>query len=249
MNLFALALIPAIALLVYIYNKDTVEKEPTALLLKCLCLGALVTVPAAGLEKLLDYLLIDCRNIPKGSVKYALITGFVVAGGIEEACKFLVLRKLTWKNRNFDYFFDGIVYAVFVSLGFAALENILYVANGGISVAISRMYTAVPGHCCFGVCMGYYYSLAKKSSIEWNLNNYRSFIRKALFIPMIIHGIYDALIMTTPEIVGNDLASTFKYAWTIFICLLFRKTFGLVNSASRYDQCFYDNKDENPKAH
>lgn len=243
MDLFALALIPAAVLLVYIYKMDTVEKEPMSLLLKCLCFGALATVPAYALEKLLNYVLVVSQNIPKGSVKYALITGFVIAGGVEELCKFLVLRKLTWKNKNFDCFFDGIVYAVFVSLGFAALENIFYVAEGGASVAISRMFTAVPGHCCFGVCMGYYYSLAKTASVEWNLNNYRSFIQKAIFVPMIIHGIYDSLIMTLPDVVGNDLASTLKYVWTIFICVLFRATFRFVNSASKFDKCFYDKGD------
>lgn len=245
MNLLSLALIPAVVLLVYIYKKDTVEKEPMSLLLKCLCFGALATVPASCLETLLDYFLVKMQNIPKGSVKYALITGFVIAGGVEEACKFFVLRKLTWKNKNFDYFFDGIVYAVFVSLGFAALENVLYVFDGGASVAFKRMFTAVPGHCCFGVCMGYYYSLAKNASVEWNLNNYRTCIQKAFWIPMLIHGIYDALIMVKPEVAGSDVSETCGYIWMCFICILFKNAFKDVNSASKHDKSFFcDSKED-----
>lgn len=238
--LFELALIPAVILLIYIYKKDTVEKEPTPLLMKCVGFGALATLPAIILELILQAFYIEARDVPTGSLTYAITMGFLVAGATEEACKYFMLRKVTWNDKNFDYMFDGIVYGVYVSLGFAALENIFYVIDGGIVTGVARMFTAIPGHTCFGVYMGYYYSMSKKASLMGNKSDYEKYTRKALIIPMVIHGLYDALIMTSADGIGEGPYALCVIAWIILVIILFRKTFKFVNLASRYDYGFYE---------
>ena len=78
---------------------------------------------------------------------------FILVGLVEEGSKWIILKSFTWKNKEFNYIYDAIVYAVFVSLGFAALENIIYVLNGGITTAITRTIFSIPGHTFFGVFM------------------------------------------------------------------------------------------------
>ncbi len=116
---------------------------------------------------------------------------FVVAGFSEELFKFLALYFLIWKNPNFNEKFDGIVYAVFVSLGFAGVENVMYVASGGVSVALTRSLTAVPAHALFGITMGYYIGIAHLDPQKRN-----AFLRKAFFVPFLLHGIYDFILLS-----------------------------------------------------
>jgi protease PrsW len=185
------ALVPAILLLIYIYNHDRVEKEPFGLLFKLFLSGVLCVIPAVILESIVDIYLLP--NIQfRTQVRYAIMSALSV-GLIEEGCKFFFLKRKTWKNYNFNYTFDGIVYAVFVSLGFAAIENILYVVNYGLSVAVSRALTAIPGHMCFAVFMGYFYSEAKRyKSSKYLLLSYLSAV--------CVHTAYDAILMVDSEI-------------------------------------------------
>jgi RsiW-degrading membrane proteinase PrsW (M82 family) len=113
-----------------------------------------------------------------------------VAGTTEEVFKFLALYLLVWKSPSFNEQFDGIVYAVFVSLGFAAVENVMYVMDGGFETAAVRAITAVPAHAVFGVTMGYYFGIARRYS-----ELRRGYMQRALLVPVVIHGIYDFILM------------------------------------------------------
>ena len=116
-------------------------------------------------------------------------TSFFAAAIPEEVAKYVMLWLFLRKCKYFDQRMDGIVYAVCVSLGFAALENVMYLLGSydeWVSVGISRALTAVPGHFGFGVLMGYYYSLGKFDS-----QNFASAKYKALIVPIIVHGLYD----------------------------------------------------------
>ena len=110
---------------------------------------------------------------------------------IEEFFKFTALYLLIWKNREFNERFDGIVYAVFVSLGFALVENFMYVFTYGESAGYTRAFTAVPAHALFGVTMGYFFAQAKFRQTDRLL----SFV-KALIYPVILHGLYDFILMS-----------------------------------------------------
>lgn len=186
MELVLLSLPPVFIILFYVYIRDKYEKEPVGLLLKSLLGGAFIVIPVIFAGHLFE----NIRPL-LGKTADAFYTSFVVAGFTEEVFKFLILYLLIWRNPNFNEKFDGIVYAVFVSLGFAAVENILYVSEGGLKVALMRAVTAVPAHALFGVRMGYYFGIAHMyKEIR------RSFLLKALFIPVLLHGIYDFLILS-----------------------------------------------------
>ena len=121
---------------------------------------------------------------------------FIGVALVEEFSKWIMTYLISYNNEEFDEIYDIIIYSVFVSLGFAALENILYVAQGGISTAIARALLAVPGHACDGVFMGYYFGLAKISEINNNEKLKRKNLVLSLLAPTILHGIYDYCLFT-----------------------------------------------------
>lgn len=179
------SLAPVFIILFYIYFRDKYEKEPLGMLIKALLLGIVIVIPVIFVERLL------MTHMPQSSkVAEAAYHAFVVAGSTEELFKFLALYLLVWKSPNFNEKFDGIVYAVFVSLGFAGVENVLYVMDGGMQTALTRAITAVPAHAIFGITMGYYLGIA---------HMYRElkgkYLARALLVPILLHGIYDFILM------------------------------------------------------
>jgi protease PrsW len=186
MNLLILSLAPVFIIGGYIYFRDKYEKEPIRLLLLALLSGALTVIPVFFVEQFLSGL----GSFLKG-LAAAAWNAFAVAGFTEELFKYTALYLLIWKSPEFNEKFDGIVYAVFVSLGFAGVENILYVSQGGLSTGISRALTAVPAHAIFGITMGFYFGMAKFFEKERSLLK-----RKALLYPMLLHGIYDFILFT-----------------------------------------------------
>lgn len=195
------ALLPIIILGYYIYHKDKKSPEPTGQLVKAFLFGIL-SVPVSF-----------CMSIPLGiiglypveatSILGSISTAFFGAAIPEEIAKFFMLWLLLRKNSYFDEKMDGIVYAVCVSLGFAALENIMYLftnADSYMSVGIARAIFAVPGHFCFGILMGYYYSLAKFYPKTPKKNKVL-----ILIAPILVHGLYDSILFiinVTPTISG-----------------------------------------------
>ncbi len=187
MYLLLLALAPAIILMMYVYFRDKYEKEPVKLILKGIFLGAIVIFPVGIVENYLMGFGSGLAKIPK-----AAYDGFIVAGATEEAFKYFMVFILIWRNRNFNEKFDGIVYAVSVSLGFAAIENLFYVfSNNSMQVGILRAFTAVPGHTIFGIVMGFYLGLARFSEKDRG-----KWLLRAFIVPFLLHGIYDFLIMS-----------------------------------------------------
>lgn len=191
--LLSAAFLPAVLLMIYIFTRDRVEKEPVGLLLKLALFGAVSCIPAAIFESSLSVVL--QAFIAYGPV-FTFIEAFLVVALTEEFFKLVFLKIATWKSSAFNYHFDGIVYAVFVSLGFAALENVLYLSGYGLSVAVSRGIFAVPGHMTFSVFMGLFYSEAKQNDILSKPFKKFGKMLMALFVPAILHGIYDYLLMS-----------------------------------------------------
>jgi len=186
MSIILVSLAPVFIILVYIYVRDKYEKEPISLLLKSLGLGALIVIPVVFVEWLLRAIMPYLSGM--GTAFY---DAFVVAAFTEEVFKFAVLYFLIRKSSEFNERFDGIVYAVFISLGFAAVENVLYVYEDGLDVGLMRAFTAVPAHALFGVSMGYYFALSKFETESTDINMF-----KALAVPIVLHGIYDFILMT-----------------------------------------------------
>lgn len=185
-NLLFISLAPVFIIAFYIYGRDKYEKEPFSVLLKALFTGVIIVIPVLIVEKALGLF-----NSGAGVIGQAAWNSFVVAGLTEEGFKYLGFRMIFWKNRNFNEEFDGIVYAVFISLGFAAVENMFYVFTGGYSVGILRALTAVPAHAFFGIMMGYYFGIARFSKRNKNL-----YLVLAFLMPYLSHAIYDFLLMS-----------------------------------------------------
>ncbi len=190
-NLLFLALIPGIVIIIFIFRKDKVEHEPWGLIFKLLVLGAFSCVPAMFMEMFMGGFM--PAGYTPGTVGYAVFNAFAVAALCEELCKFILLRIGSWRNPNFNYRFDGIVYGVAVAVGFALLENVLYVMEGGLYVALMRGVMAVPLHAFCGVYMGVHYGAAKRYSVEGNKGQETLHTILAMISPMLIHGIYDSL--------------------------------------------------------
>lgn len=204
MILLLAAIAPSAALMYYIYMKDKYEKEPRRLLVKAFLLGAISVIPVLIVE-------MNLNLFERGdeSLIAAGYTAFIVAGLVEEAFKFTMFYLLIWRNNEFDEMYDGIVYSVFVSLGFATVENIGYVLSSGFSVALLRSITAVPAHAMFGVAMGYYLGIAK-----FVREPYKSrYFRKGLIVPIILHGIYDFILLSRRYYIMSIFVIYMIYLW------------------------------------
>ncbi len=192
--LLAIASIPVFILLGYIYVKDNKEKEPVHLLISLVIFGAIATVLAFFAEMAFGAILETIvYEYDLSQFMYLVLENFVCIALVEEFLKYRAMIRKTWFSLEFNSLFDGIVYAVYTSLGFALAENILYVFNYGFDVGILRAFTAVPGHCCFGIIMGTFYGYAKKAYYDGNASH-ATFIRTiGLIAAVLAHGMYDYL--------------------------------------------------------
>jgi RsiW-degrading membrane proteinase PrsW (M82 family) len=184
MNIFfllAIALAPGAAIGLYIYWKDKHEREPLGLLVKSFFFGVISTL----ITLLISWPISRLVPLDPTSVTQQAVHAFLLVALIEEFSKFIFVRWVLYPNKNFNEPFDGIVYSLTVSLGFAGLENILYVLDGGVETAVLRMFTAVPAHASFGVLMGYFLGKAK---FEHKKAHYAIY---ALGVATLFHGAYD----------------------------------------------------------
>lgn len=197
--LLSIAILPVAGLLIFIYFQDKYQKEPIKSLLKAFFGGWLAVVMDIVLVTTIEFS-IGLFPILPDTVFY---DSFLTAAIPEELCKFLIFMIFIWRDKNFDEYFDGIVYATFISLGFACVENIEYVFMYGFGAGVSRALFAVPGHFLFGVLMGYFLSLAK-----FTPEKRKKYIFLGLLFAIIAHGLYDWLLMFVDRLsnIGSDFA-------------------------------------------
>lgn len=218
------ALVPPLALLYYVNRLDRGDKEPRNLLVRLFFLGVLSTIPTIIVELLAQVAL---QVIPNG-VLYVALEYFLGVALVEEGFKYFFMKRATWNSVEFDYKFDGIVYAVFVSLGFAAAENLEYVLMGGIGVAMVRAVASIPGHCIFSIWMGHYYAQAKDAQVDGRDHDVKPLLNKALWVPVILHGFFDFLLS-----LGSDAA---VIIWILYLIVLDIVSFNLIRRLSKQDE-------------
>lgn len=178
------AIIPALLFLAVIYRADRQREKPQFVFLLYF-VGMLIVLPAAFAEKyLLD--LYSQTSEPQTGFLATLITAFFIAGAVEESLKAIAFRRLVYPKSFFNEPYDGVVYAVAIGLGFATVENIMYVLSSGLATAFVRAFTAVPAHALFGIVMGTYFSRAKFEEAP---------IWPAFVVPALLHGLYDTFAM------------------------------------------------------
>jgi len=215
--LLILSIAPIVIFANMIYKRDF-DKEPKSLLIKLFLCGIGSTFLTLIITKLLTSI-IPFFGYPYTELDAIELIPYVFIGValIEEFSKWIFVYKLEYNDNEFNHLYDGIVYAAFVSLGFACFENILYVMQSGIATAILRAFLAIPGHLCDGIMMGYYLSMAKLAMC----NNHKSLSKKnlilSLIIPTLAHGVYDYLIFAS-TVTDNSL---FLIAFFIFVVFFY----------------------------
>lgn len=259
MNHFLLvvaAIIPAVVLCVYVFMKDRVDKEPISLLFRLLLLGIAACFPASYVESftidILDGVFADSIFTDSyGNVMisesvfyiYNFIKYFLCVALTEELCKWIVLNFATKLNKEFNCFFDGLIYSVFVSLGFAAFENVFYVIDYGWYTALMRAFLSVPGHMFFAVMMGYQYSVSHIIDGAWAMESVlkdeglipanapeftsRKNMILSVAVPALAHGIYDYCCT-----LGTAWATVIFY---LFVGFMYIKCFGKIKKMSFAD--------------
>jgi RsiW-degrading membrane proteinase PrsW (M82 family) len=183
MNLFLLAVAPVLTIILYIYVQDKYEKEPVKLLLLSFLFGAIISIIIVFALYIFTGRLLPITD--EFSIWQQFIQAFFVVALAEEFSKYIIVKYFAQPKKAFNEPYDGIVYAVMVSMGFACTENIIYALEGGYETAILRAFTAVPAHATFGILMGYYMGKAKFSNNRFRLN------MAGLFLAVLFHGAYD----------------------------------------------------------
>lgn len=219
------AVLPAILLMWYIYKHDTIEKEPPELLGNLVWRGVLAALAAIVLEMLGESIL--NALVEPENPSYVVLLAFLVVAVVEEGTKFFFLYRRTWRDPNFNYRFDAVIYAVFVSLGFAAFENVKYVFNYGLSVALPRALLAIPGHMGFAVFMGVFYGRAKLCHDLGNRPGCTRNLVLGYLAAVFLHGVYDTCCMT-----GTAGASL---VFVLFVLAMYLSVYLLVKRESRTD--------------
>lgn len=209
----------------YIYTKDS-EREPLKFVFKLFFCG----IGSFFLTLIISYVLslffpTLFTNLYGYDLVHLFFNVFLGIALVEEFSKWIFVYKVSFNSLNYDQFYDMIVYAAFVSLGFACLENILYVFENGLSVAFVRALLAVPGHACDGVFMGYYLSQAKIASVHGNDSSKSHYLRLSLFVPVCLHGFYDYCLFSQRII--------FIMLFFVFIISLYIVTIRKIGSSSR----------------
>ena len=199
--LMFLALLPVIIICLYIYSKDK-NKEPVKLLIKLFLLGVCSCFVSLALTYSIESV-IPGAKIATTDMEFfeVLAYAFLVVALVEEISKWIMVYFVGYKNKEFNELYDIIVYSVFVSLGFACFENILYVVpSGNLLTGILRALVSVPGHACDAIAMGYFLSIAKIYKARGREELDKKNIIYSILIPTIVNGIYDFCLMSGIDI-------------------------------------------------
>jgi RsiW-degrading membrane proteinase PrsW (M82 family) len=175
---------PGIALLLYFYLKDQYDTEPIHIVIRMFILGVLLVFPIMFIQYVLE---------EEHVIASRLMLSFISSGLLEEFFKWFLLMVGIFQHVEFDDPYDGIVYGTSISLGFATLENILFLIGHGLEYALTRALLPVSSHALFGVIMGYYigklkFSSAKKARRKWLI--------LSLGLPVFLHGFYDYILLS-----------------------------------------------------
>lgn len=211
LNLLIISLAPTLAILMWVYIKDKYDREPIKVLIRLFFIGTLISIPAIAIEDIL--LRVKINN----SYLSLIYTSFIVAATTEEVLKAMVLIPYTLKSRYYTEKLDGIVYSIFITLGFATIENIIYIFNGNylniFQIGLARAVISIPAHVLFAINMGYYLSMYKFNLDE--LKNKKIFLVKLILIPIILHGLFDVLAMIKTTWASIIFIVYLVYLWKI----------------------------------
>jgi RsiW-degrading membrane proteinase PrsW (M82 family) len=182
LSIMVAAIAPGISLLCYFYLKDKYESEPISMVARLFIFGALLVFPTMIIQ----------RAFVLGFGENPFVFSFIFSAGMEETIKFIIVYFVIYKHVFFDEPYDGIVYAVALSLGFATVENVIYawIDFSTFSHLLFRAFLPVSAHALFGVFMGYQMGKAK-----FNPSKEKTYLWIALTLPILFHGIFDYILL------------------------------------------------------
>ena len=221
-------ILPIALIILYINYKDK-KKEPIGLLIQLFGLGMISCVLTLGISLVLDEFVPFMKTSENRTLLSLFLYSFVGVALIEELSKWLFLYIRGYKSRHFDELYDVIVYSIFISLGFAFLENILFLINEdtiNIYAIILRAITAIPGHTCYAVFMGYHLSLSKKFKLDGKKELERNNILLSIIVPVIFHGLYDFFLLSNIRLL--------IYAFIIFMIIIYIMSYQKIEIASKF---------------
>ena len=224
--LLFISIFPVALIAFIIYKADRREKEPIKELVKAFLFGVLSVFITLIISYVLNVVDFDTEN---ASMIEIFIYSFLSVALVEEFSKWICGYLFLRNNKEYDYMFDGIVYFVYVALGFACVENILYTFDSGIVTGIIRAISTVPGHAFFGVACGYYYSLYKKEKTE-NTGNGKKYLFLSLLVPILLHGFYDFCLFSQNTIL--------IIIYLIFVVFLYIYSIGNIKRMGSMDNPF-----------
>lgn len=181
--LLTVAIAPGLALFSYFYLRKQIAKEPSRTLFHTFIYGAIMTFPILFIQHVFE----EEQVFNNEFFRSALFTS-----GLEEFFKWIILFILVYKTIEFEDAYDGILYGASVSLGFATVENILYLLSFGLDTAFIRALLPVSSHALFGVVMGYYLGKAKFTPTEEKTK----WIVTALIAPFGLHALYNTILIS-----------------------------------------------------
>ena len=223
------SILPVMILLILIYNMEDVKKQPFWLLTVLFICGILSWVLVKYISNLFGTDIYRSQievSEMIGNIGFFLVS-FGVIATVEELSKFLIINLFCIKNKFFTNPYDGIMYAACISLGFAFIENIMYIQNYGMGVAISRAIFSIPVHAVFGIIMGYFLGLGHMCKNKDMTNDVIKYFYMAVFVPFLCHGAYDYLCNLT-----------FKYnniVFLVFVLFLYAIAVFLIIRLHRVD--------------
>ncbi len=220
----AAAILPAALLLLLVYKRDKNGKEPKNLLWRLIFAGGIIIIPIYICE-VIGQIIVEFGNaIVTNQAELGFVANMFVYFGVvalaEEGFKMIALATQTWKNPNFNFKYDGIVYAVFVGMGFAIFENIKYVLEYGMVTGILRALTAIPGHCAFAIIMGTFYGSSKYFQSIKNKKMQVLCMLYAIIIPIVGHGLYDFALTISNNVLSVVVSIFYMIILDIFSLVL-----------------------------
>lgn len=192
-----LALAPAVFLMVYVYRLDPIDKEPASLLWSLILSGVFAGLISGVLEQVGMQAMGLFSGLDPASAQFTVASDFLVVGVVEEGTKYWLMARKTWHSPAFDCRFDGVVYAVFTSLGFAGMENIMYGLTYGSGVFLTRALMAIPAHMGFAVLFGILYGEARYQAAQGHTVRSALCVAVGYALSVFLHGLYDSAAMVS----------------------------------------------------
>ncbi|MFS1512319.1 glutamic-type intramembrane protease PrsW [Chengkuizengella sp. SCS-71B] len=215
LTILCIAIAPSLALLTYFYLKESHSSEPIRMVMKLFLFGILLVFPTMVIQ----------RGLVLGFGENDFLFSFIISGGIEEFLKLFLLYYTIFNHHVFDSPYDGIVYGVSISLGFATLENIIYAFSysASFTTLLLRGLLPISGHAIFGVIMGFYISKAKFLS-------QKKYLCLALALPVLWHGSFDYIMLA--------FQTNLLMILIVFMVFLWIKGLRKVKQANHYSTSF-----------